>query len=145
MGVALAEEANRPVVGRFIAVDGTRLHYIDRGSGTPVVLLHGNGAVTEDYVSSGVSTGCAAPAIVSSPSIDPASATASGRAATWGPPAAQARCCTGLCASWPRASVVVGHSWGTLMALALALDSRRTWRAWSCCRATTFQSHAHVR
>lgn len=31
-----------------------RLHYIDRGAGRPVVLLHGNGATTEDYAISGV-------------------------------------------------------------------------------------------
>jgi pimeloyl-ACP methyl ester carboxylesterase len=31
-----------PPLGEFVEVGGTRLHYLDRGSGRPVVLLHGN-------------------------------------------------------------------------------------------------------
>jgi len=58
MRLALAERADDPVVGRFITVDGTRLHYIDRGAGTPVVLLHGNGSTIGDFVASGI-TACA--------------------------------------------------------------------------------------
>jgi hypothetical protein len=30
--------------GRFVTVDGVRLHYVEKGSGPPVVFLHGNGA-----------------------------------------------------------------------------------------------------
>ena len=36
MALALATEAEDPPAGRFIMVDGARLHYIDRGTGTPV-------------------------------------------------------------------------------------------------------------
>ena len=43
----LAKKAERdnPPTGRFIEVDGLRLHYLDRGSGEAVVLLHGNGSM----------------------------------------------------------------------------------------------------
>ena len=34
--------------------DGVRLHYIDRGQGEPVVLLHGNGTMAQDFDLSGV-------------------------------------------------------------------------------------------
>jgi hypothetical protein len=42
----LAQKAERrnPPLGRFITVDGVRLHYVDRGTGTPLVLLHATGA-----------------------------------------------------------------------------------------------------
>ena len=41
----LAKKAERhnPPTGRFITVDGVRLHYVERGTGPPLVLLHGNG------------------------------------------------------------------------------------------------------
>ena len=54
MGSAFVAGDEDPSVGRFITVDGTRLHYIDRGSGIPVILLHGNGSMIGDFVSSGI-------------------------------------------------------------------------------------------
>jgi len=38
-----------PPVGRFVDVDGVRLHYVERGRGTPLVLLHGNGVHLGDF------------------------------------------------------------------------------------------------
>src|SRR3954452_2961621 len=35
-------EREHPPAGRFVMVDGVRLHYIERGEGAPVVLIHGN-------------------------------------------------------------------------------------------------------
>jgi pimeloyl-ACP methyl ester carboxylesterase len=34
-------ETNMPPRGKFIDIDGARLHYIDKGSGPPLVLIHG--------------------------------------------------------------------------------------------------------
>ena len=53
----LAKKAERdnPAAGRFLDVDGVRLHYVERGSGEPLVLLHGNGSMIEDFESSGLS------------------------------------------------------------------------------------------
>jgi len=39
---------------RFVQVDGVRLHYMEQGTGSPIVLLHGNGAMAEDFVASGI-------------------------------------------------------------------------------------------
>ena len=47
-------ERDHPPRGRFLEIDGTRLHYLERGAGPPVVLLHGNVVSAEDYVWSGV-------------------------------------------------------------------------------------------
>jgi len=51
-----AREAERrhPPSGRFMTVEGVRLHYLERGEGRPVVLLHGNGVTGEDFELSGV-------------------------------------------------------------------------------------------
>jgi pimeloyl-ACP methyl ester carboxylesterase len=35
--------------GDFVVVEGLRLHYVSRGTGVPVVLLHGNAGFTHDY------------------------------------------------------------------------------------------------
>jgi hypothetical protein len=52
----LAKKAERdnPPTGRFINVDGVGLHYIERGVGPAVVLLHGNGSMIQDFESSGL-------------------------------------------------------------------------------------------
>src|SRR5829696_9531945 len=48
-----AEQTSRPP-GRFVVVDGVRVHYIARGKGRPVVLIHGNGTMAEDFVICGL-------------------------------------------------------------------------------------------
>ena len=47
-------EREYPPSGQFVTVNGVRLHYIERGEGTPVVLLHGNVVTAEDFISSEV-------------------------------------------------------------------------------------------
>ena len=47
-------EREHPPTGRFVNVDGVRLHYIEKGEGPPVVLLHGNVVTAEDFQTSGV-------------------------------------------------------------------------------------------
>jgi pimeloyl-ACP methyl ester carboxylesterase len=45
------EEAHPPC-GRFVEVDGVRLHWIEQGTGRPVVFVHGAGGMVEDLLSS---------------------------------------------------------------------------------------------
>ena len=57
-------ERDNPPVGRFLELDGARLHYLDEGpadtgttglgGGPPVVLLHGNTVTLDDWIVSGV-------------------------------------------------------------------------------------------
>src|SRR5437016_3705908 len=42
-------EARYPPIGQFREIDAHRCHYLTRGSGVPVVLLHGSGGSFEDY------------------------------------------------------------------------------------------------
>lgn len=46
-------QRDNPPQGRFIDVDGVRLHYVERGSGRALVLFHGNGSMIQDFQSSG--------------------------------------------------------------------------------------------
>ena len=104
---------------------GTRLHYVEHGRGQPVVFLHGNGAMVEDLLISGI-IDRPARRIAPLPSTGRGSVTATGRAGRNWTAGAQA-------SILPEAfrllgierPIVVGHSWGTLVALALALDHPR--------------------
>jgi pimeloyl-ACP methyl ester carboxylesterase len=42
-------EANHPPIGRVLDVDGIRVHYLERGEGWPLVLLHGPGLTLDDF------------------------------------------------------------------------------------------------
>jgi pimeloyl-ACP methyl ester carboxylesterase len=48
-----AERAHR-LRGEFVDVDGVRLHYLERGEGPSLVLLHGLGSMIDDFVLSGL-------------------------------------------------------------------------------------------
>jgi hypothetical protein len=52
--LAQKAEHHNPPIGRFVTVEGVRLHFVERGTGTPLVLLHGNGSMIEDFQSSGL-------------------------------------------------------------------------------------------
>jgi pimeloyl-ACP methyl ester carboxylesterase len=42
-------ELDYPELGQRVSADGIELHYVDRGSGRPIVLLHGAFGALEDY------------------------------------------------------------------------------------------------
>lgn len=44
-----AAEARWPPVGQFVEVDGTRVHYVQKGTGPDVVLIHGAGGNLRDF------------------------------------------------------------------------------------------------
>jgi pimeloyl-ACP methyl ester carboxylesterase len=123
MGLALLQEADRPVASRFITVEGTRLHYIDRGRGTPVVLLHGNGSMIGDFLSSGI-TGCAeAGCRVVAFDRPGFGYSERPRGRRWGPLEQARLLLRAFALLGIERPIVVGHSWGTLVAVALALES----------------------
>jgi pimeloyl-ACP methyl ester carboxylesterase len=115
------ERANPPT-GKFIDVDGVCLHYRERGEGPPVVFLHGNGTMLQDFELSGV------PALASAHyrviTFDRVGFGHSERPRNrnWGPQAQAAL----LRKAFERLGiirpVVVAHSWATQVAIALALD-----------------------
>ncbi len=119
-------ERENPPVGHFIEVDGVRLHYLDRGGDSwgraAAVLLHGNGAMAEDFVISGVVDHAARRRRVVSfdrPGFGHSERT---RDRLWTPQAQADLLRRALARLGVERPVVVGHSWGTLVALALALE-----------------------
>ena len=52
--LAKLSEARHPPRGRFVIVDGVRLHYLDEGEGPPIVLIHGVALSGADFVASGL-------------------------------------------------------------------------------------------
>lgn len=114
-------ERKHPAEGHFITVDGVRLHYTDRGTGSPVVLVHGNAVSGHDYDTSGVAEALIRTnrlIIFDRPGFGH-SERPRGRAWT---AAQQAELLhKALTMLYVHRPVVVGHSWGTLVALAMAL------------------------
>jgi pimeloyl-ACP methyl ester carboxylesterase len=47
-------EHRYPPIGGFLNVNGVRMHYIECGQGDPVVLIHGNGGMLQDFTVSGL-------------------------------------------------------------------------------------------
>ncbi|MDQ2858425.1 MAG: alpha/beta hydrolase [Candidatus Eremiobacteraeota bacterium] len=45
-------ERTHPPAGRFLDVSGTRVHYLEEGSGPVLVLIHGNAMSSEDFIAS---------------------------------------------------------------------------------------------
>ena len=115
-------EASTPPAGSFVEADGVRLHYLERGTGRPLVMLHGMAALVQDLLGSGLVDRAAGQYRViafdrpgygysESPGDRPST------------PEAQAGLIrTALARLGVERPLVLGHSWGTLPALALALD-----------------------
>src|SRR4051812_9497182 len=124
-----AEQVHRSrPLGRFVEVDGVRVHYIARGKGRPVVLIHGNGTMAEDFVISGLLDQLAKHYRVLAIDRPGFGHTDRPRLRVW-TASAQAhlvhRVLERLNVERP---VIVGHSWGTLVALALAVAGWRDLR-----------------
>jgi pimeloyl-ACP methyl ester carboxylesterase len=115
-------ERKNPPQGRFISVDGINLHYIEKGSGPPVVLLHGNQVTAEDFEISGVLGLVARTHRVIAFDRPGFGYSERPRGTIWSA-FAQARLIhKALRQLGVEAPVIVGHSWGAMVALAHALD-----------------------
>ena len=120
----LAQKAERrnPPKGRFITVDGVRVHYVDRGAGTPLILLHGNGSMIEDFQSSGLIDLAAEKYRVIAFDRPGFGHSERPRSTIWTPEAQAHLIAAALKKIGVPRAIVLGHSWGTLAALALAVN-----------------------
>lgn len=117
-----AAERDHPAPHRIMYIDGTRLHYQVRGEGPPVLLLHGNLLHGADYEASGLVERLAREhqvIVIDRPGFG-WSDRPRGKAWT---PAEQARLLRRvLGVLGVHRPVVVGHSMGTQVAMAMALQ-----------------------
>ncbi|WP_229518813.1 alpha/beta fold hydrolase [Massilia rhizosphaerae] len=115
-------EAANPPQGRFIKVDGVRLHYIERGSGPALVLLHGNGVLASDFQTSGLMDQAAEHYRVIAFDRPGFGYSERPRSKVWTPQAQARLLHHALQEIGVDSAIVLGHSWGTLVALAMALE-----------------------
>jgi pimeloyl-ACP methyl ester carboxylesterase len=117
-----AVECRNPPTGQFIEVDGVRLHYVERGKGPPLVLLHGNGVFANDFDVSGLIDKAAQRYRVIAFDRPGYGYSERPRSTIWTPSAQAKLLHKALVRLGVSKPVVVGHSWGTLVALAMALE-----------------------
>jgi len=121
-------ERKYPPVGRFLEVDGVRLHYIERGTGEPLVLIHGNGTLIQDFTISGLVDRLSERYRVIV--IDrPGYGYSSRPRRLWTPRAHATLFEEALRQLGVRRAIVLGHSWGTMVAVSLALQAPRLVRS----------------
>ena len=115
-------ERENPPEGELLDIDGVRLHCVERGAGPPVVLIHGNMVWHRDFIAAGLIEHLARSHHVIAFDRPGFGHSTRPRDRLW-TPAAQAKLLrTALARLGIERPVVVGHSMGTMVALAMALD-----------------------
>lgn len=108
-------------MGKFVDVDGVRLHYLERGQGQPVAMLHGNGSMAKEIELSGLIDLAAESYRVIVFDRPGYGYSDRPRTTLWNPMAQAKLLQRALDKLGIEQPVVVAHSWGTLVAIALAL------------------------
>jgi pimeloyl-ACP methyl ester carboxylesterase len=113
-----AEREHRPI-GRMIRVRGRPIHVVDRGTGPCVILLHGNGSMVEDFASTGLIDRLATTHRVLA--FDrPGFGESDREDGDWSPDREADLLAEVLEQLGVEQSIVVAHSWATLVAISLA-------------------------
>ncbi|MGJ9416472.1 alpha/beta fold hydrolase [Massilia sp. CMS3.1] len=115
-------ERENPPRGKFVEVDGIRLHYLERGSGPVLVLLHGNGVFANDFEYSGLMTQLSERYRVIAFDRPGYGYSERPRSTLWTPDAQARLLHRALQGIGVDSAIVLGHSWGTMVALAMGLQ-----------------------
>jgi pimeloyl-ACP methyl ester carboxylesterase len=115
-------ERDQPPAGRLLEIDGVRLHVVERGEGPPVVLIHGNMVSERDLEASGLLDRLARNHSVIAFDRPGFGHSTRPRDRLWTPAAQATLLHAALAQLGVEQAVVVGHSMGAMVALALALD-----------------------
>lgn len=116
-----AEQAYPPE-GKFIDVDGVRLHYLEKGEGEPLVLLHGNTTMGMDFTLSGLVDMAAKRYRVIVFDRPGYGYSERPRSTIWTSEAQAKLLHRALEMIGVQRAIVLGHSLGALVAVAMALD-----------------------
>ena len=117
---ALQAEKAYPPLGDFLHVGGVRLHYVERGSGAPIVLLHGNGTMIQDWIVSGLLDELAKTHRVIAFDRPGFGHSSRPRSTIWTPAAQAALFAEAFEKLGLEKPLVAAHSFGAMVALALA-------------------------
>ncbi|MGZ8259794.1 MAG: alpha/beta fold hydrolase [Caldimonas sp.] len=115
-------ERSHPPEGRLLDIDGVRLHVVERGAGPPGVLIHGNMVTHRDFEASGLIDRLARTHRVIAFDRPGYGHSSRPRDRLWTPTAQAQLLHRALARLGVEGAVVVGHSMGTMVALALALE-----------------------
>jgi pimeloyl-ACP methyl ester carboxylesterase len=114
-------ERRHPPTGRILEIDGVRVHVHMAGEGPPLVLLNGNGTMVHDWLVSGLFDRLRRSCRVIAIDRPGYGYTERPRDRLWTPYAQAELVSRTLAHLGVDRSIVLGHSWGTMVALALAL------------------------
>jgi pimeloyl-ACP methyl ester carboxylesterase len=121
--MAKSAQRKHPPEGQFLTVDGVRLHYVDSGGdNSPVVLLHGNGTMIADMAISGLLERAWRQHRTIAFDRPGFGYSSRPRSTNWTPSAQASLFGKAFALLGIERPMVVAHSWGTLVALGLALD-----------------------
>ena len=115
-------ERKHPPIGRFLEVDGVRLHYIEQGTGEPLALIHGNGTLIQDFTANGLVDRLSERyrvIVIERPGYGYSTRPRG----LWTPRAHATLYEHALHQLGVEQAIVLGHSWGTMVAVSLALQS----------------------
>ncbi|HVE88601.1 MAG TPA: alpha/beta hydrolase, partial [Burkholderiaceae bacterium] len=115
-------ERENPAEGQLLDIDGVRLHCVERGTGPPVVLIHGNMVWHRDFHASGLVERLARNHRVIAFDRPGFGHSTRPRDRLWTPTAQAKLLHAALEKLGVERPVVVGHSMGTMVALAMGLD-----------------------
>jgi pimeloyl-ACP methyl ester carboxylesterase len=126
--LSVRAERLRPPVGQIAAFDGVALHWVDLRpegpeTGPPVVLLHGNLVTLDDWIASGVADRLVASGRRVLAFDRPGFGYSARPAGRWGAREQAALLRSAAATLGVERPLVVGHSWGSLVALAWAQDA----------------------
>ncbi|WP_375454397.1 alpha/beta fold hydrolase [uncultured Methylobacterium sp.] len=115
-------ERDNPPTGRLIEVEGVQVHYAEVGEGEPLVLLHGNGSMLQDFMSSGFVKAAAKRYRVIAFDRPGYGYSERPRSTIWTPAAQAELLRSALHRIGVSRALVLGHSWGASVAIAMALE-----------------------
>lgn len=120
------ERERHPPHGRTVEVDGVRIHYVEVGpaDAPPILFVHGNGACLDDMLLSGLIEACATRYRCIVPDRPGYGHSSRPRGRSYAPEDQADLMRAFLAAIGADDPLVVGHSWGSLVGLAMALDPR---------------------
>ena len=119
--IAKRAERNNPPIGKFVVVRGVRLHYVEEGEGDRLVFLHGNAGMIQDFLSSGLLSRAAERyrvIVFDRPGFGYSDRP---RSTIWTAEAQADLLHDALIQIGISRATVLGHSWGSSVAVALAL------------------------